>query len=713
MRPLLIWNVTVCALSILAQGFSGEIAQPGQKADSQRKPDQLGASDFMPSPECPVGWRGDGSGRYPGATPPKEWYFRLKNCPGLGTSASKPKAPPARLEPVPDIALSDWIGIGPWVVSSKQEGLDTAHLPDELTVEPSEGDKAGDKAWKSLQAQNGGMNFADAFGASPHAKGQPPWETPKQQHVGYAVTYVYAPTEGPVALYWTHNDGCRLYCNGQLIAERNGNTYTGKPSINRFPLKQGWNRLTLKTWGHNGTWAMSAWMQKLPLKAGKTYEYESKNIAYKVALPSGSKSNPIVVGEKLFLTGDHWLAALAKQDGKLLWFRTLLPFDGKVEELKGDAAATARYNAACGEMHVLDQQFAASFGATGKPPGDYEPRRKKLQDELNALLKQLAPERVKKVQASWEQSEPGWAKTPCSDGKYVYVWSQQALAACIDLDGKPVWQTTVDHAGNTHHGFAASPVLVDGKFIAKQYQIWAFDAKSGAVLWNVPSGFSWGSMIRAKAGNEWVLCEQDSIFHSLSDGSLFRGDKGAKDPKVNTCSSPIAIEGSLALSVTSQIVISDLSSGVQHTQIAPPANVLCGGHYADGPIASPLYHDGYAYIFTMGGTLWIVDVKNKKLAGCEQLDTRTNWGGRAGSTASPCFANGMLYFFDDSGNTLVREPGSNGKVVARHSLSTPMGNAWDGRQNWDAPGATNNTPVFDGGRIYWRFYDALYCIGEK
>jgi outer membrane protein assembly factor BamB len=33
----------------------------------------LGHKDFMPTPQRPVGWRGDGTGQYPGATPPIEW----------------------------------------------------------------------------------------------------------------------------------------------------------------------------------------------------------------------------------------------------------------------------------------------------------------------------------------------------------------------------------------------------------------------------------------------------------------------------------------------------------------------------------------------------------------------------------------------------------------------------------------------------------------
>ena len=33
----------------------------------------LGHADFNPTPERPIGWRGDGSGIFPGATPVTEW----------------------------------------------------------------------------------------------------------------------------------------------------------------------------------------------------------------------------------------------------------------------------------------------------------------------------------------------------------------------------------------------------------------------------------------------------------------------------------------------------------------------------------------------------------------------------------------------------------------------------------------------------------------
>ena len=45
----------------------------------------LGSLKFAPTPERPIGWRGDGSGRYPGATPPTAWS-RTTNGDGYATT---------------------------------------------------------------------------------------------------------------------------------------------------------------------------------------------------------------------------------------------------------------------------------------------------------------------------------------------------------------------------------------------------------------------------------------------------------------------------------------------------------------------------------------------------------------------------------------------------------------------------------------------------
>src|SRR5436190_23973161 len=65
----------VSCLALLSAAFTGFAVET---------PPQLGSPEFVPSPERPVGWRGDGSGRFPGATPPTKWE-RKRNGSGYTT----------------------------------------------------------------------------------------------------------------------------------------------------------------------------------------------------------------------------------------------------------------------------------------------------------------------------------------------------------------------------------------------------------------------------------------------------------------------------------------------------------------------------------------------------------------------------------------------------------------------------------------------------
>jgi outer membrane protein assembly factor BamB len=62
------------------------------RAEATGNPVALGSPDFRPTPERPFGWRGDGTGRFPGATPPTEWSERknVRWSAAVGKSYSSP-----------------------------------------------------------------------------------------------------------------------------------------------------------------------------------------------------------------------------------------------------------------------------------------------------------------------------------------------------------------------------------------------------------------------------------------------------------------------------------------------------------------------------------------------------------------------------------------------------------------------------------------------
>jgi len=63
-------TTAVAALAALAT-LTGAHAAAG--ADKPIAAAQLGAEDFLPTPDHPVGYRGDWTGRYPGAAPLTQW----------------------------------------------------------------------------------------------------------------------------------------------------------------------------------------------------------------------------------------------------------------------------------------------------------------------------------------------------------------------------------------------------------------------------------------------------------------------------------------------------------------------------------------------------------------------------------------------------------------------------------------------------------------
>ena len=115
----------------------------------------LGAADFQPSPARPVGWRGDWTGRFPGATPPVAWSRRVK---GITTEiryqADKPAAqkPGAGSTPLEYFTLKEWLVAGPFDAADPAKEIDKDFLGGEDKVQPAQGDKAGSATWKHLRA---------------------------------------------------------------------------------------------------------------------------------------------------------------------------------------------------------------------------------------------------------------------------------------------------------------------------------------------------------------------------------------------------------------------------------------------------------------------------------------------------------------------------------------------------------------------------------
>src|SRR5262249_21625667 len=131
----------------------GELAA----AEPDAKSAPLGSSDFKPTPERPVGWRGDWTGRFPGATPPRTWSRRTRgSTTEIRYQADKPTGdsgtqPGSESHALEYFTVKDWLVAGPFSADDPAANLATDFLQGEATVEPARDGKVGNTTWRYLR----------------------------------------------------------------------------------------------------------------------------------------------------------------------------------------------------------------------------------------------------------------------------------------------------------------------------------------------------------------------------------------------------------------------------------------------------------------------------------------------------------------------------------------------------------------------------------
>ena len=128
------------ALAVLAASHQTAFGQTAASAFT--KPAQsgqsLGSPDFKPTPERPVGWRGDWTGRFPGATPPREWSRRVK---GITTEIKYQAGQPSGeagsdSRPLEYFTIKEWLVAGPYAMEDPAKDFEKDFLGGEDKVQP-------------------------------------------------------------------------------------------------------------------------------------------------------------------------------------------------------------------------------------------------------------------------------------------------------------------------------------------------------------------------------------------------------------------------------------------------------------------------------------------------------------------------------------------------------------------------------------------------
>ena len=308
-------------------------------------------------------------------------------------------------------------------------------------------------------------------------------------------------------------------------------------------------------------------------------------------------------------------------------------------------------------------------------------------------------------------------ETPVTDGERVYAYFGMTGVFCYDFSGKQLWKADLgSYTMTMGYGTGSSPVLADGRLFIQcdneqKSFLAALDAKTGKELWRTPrserTGWSTPLVWKTKDRTEivclgtpkvraydpatgkqlWELGGMNGQPHAsmVANGDmLFVGTGGSPGFGGGFGGGGGASGGTKPLFA----VKAGASGDISKSDDAVAWHLTQGGP----SMASPLLYEGHIYVLDQrGGLLSCHDAKTGKQVYRERLS-----GGR-GFTASPWAGNGKLFCLDDGGQTFVIQAGPEFKLLGKNSI---------GEMCW-------SSPAMAGGALFLRTVDYLYCIKEK
>lgn len=461
-----------------------------------------------------------------------------------------------------------------------------------------------------------------------------------------------------------------------------------------------------------------------PIIWSRSKEGVTKNVVWAAPLPAGSVASPLVVGDKIFITGEVYdLACLEKKTGRYLWIRSSPEFEGLDEEERKATPAYAEVLAPLAAQltqanaEVVEGLNAQFLGGKAGAAGPALGKKREIEKQIQAAEMAIS---AKLYGRDWRQAVFGFAgQTPASDGKHVCSFFTNGISVCYDLDGNRKWT----HRGPgfaSEHGNFTSPVICGNRFAVWAYEMRGYDVETGKTIWSFPASGSntYGSMFKFKIGNDWVAAHQCGYFARASDGKKLFGDMIFGD----SISTPI-VENGVLFSNLGYPRVNGSGGGffaypipASETGKFTPTYGFQGDWAADeipvsekkpferGIVASPLCADGLIYRMTEAGGLMVNDAKTgamvyRKVLPMQAITQYWTW---AGASTSPTLAGKFIYLMDNQGTTVVIDTGRQYREVARNVIEE----VWDGKNRVQ----NLTTPVFDGTRMYYKSPSFLYCI---
>jgi outer membrane protein assembly factor BamB len=308
-------------------------------------------------------------------------------------------------------------------------------------------------------------------------------------------------------------------------------------------------------------------------------------------------------------------------------------------------------------------------------------------------------------QTAWkgtpEKSHPmnGWASATCvTDGEIVVAFFGIGGLHAYSVDGQPLWSHDLG-AFEGPWGVAACPVIVDELVIQNcdadsAACLVAFDKKTGKEVWRTKRrdyrGWSTPIVVDTGKRRELVLNGHEGV----------QAYDPASGRELWFCSSAVG-RGEPTVTPAGDVlcVVNGLKGGKIYAVKPGGDGDVSDSHRAwetprqgarDCP--SPIVIDNTMLVTDMDGVATCYDTKNGQIYWKERL------GGKY--SGSPIAANGLAYFLNEEGTTIVIKPGPQLEKVAENTLPA------------DESEIFRASPTPSNGQLFIRSTSVLYCIGR-
>ena len=386
-----------------------------------------------------------------------------------------------------------------------------------------------------------------------------------------------------------------------------------------------------------------------------------KNIAWKVELPGGGHSSPVVWGDRIFITtvveGEPLTGAKA------------------VDHVVGGKPFVHPDSMAANLKHTF--KVLALDAKTGKILWDQTAYEGPVYDARHRKSSFAGP-------------------TPATDGTMVFAYFGPEGLYAYDSAGKLAWKA-IEKFPTLGLGTGTSPVLFQNLVIVQRDDdngeksaIVAYDKKTGSEVWRTKRDIdiSWGTpvLVIADGRSELVTNGSDQIIaYDPATGKELWRTKGVQSNAIHT-----PVVGNGLVIVTAGFPVKRVIA-LRPGAVADDKRVAWEYSRGTGYVLSNILYDGLLYLFSDNGIVTCLD----PATGAVKYE-----GGRVPVPArfmgSPVAFGGYIALTSEDGDTFMLKAGPSHEIVRTNSVDEPV----------------FSSLAIANGRIYIRAQKHLYAIGS-